>query len=267
MRLASFALASLALHAGALTVFPGSHLRVAARELIPVVLISADDRHDESPGSSAPARGGGRGAFKSAEPTRRNEIARPHGDPQQTREANSASSQPVLTTAAEGSVAVTESPASGLVAAVEPSRCTGGLAGTRAGLGDGQNGSGGRGDGPGGDGQGGNGSGGSGSGSGGGSGVGHKQVQAVYRTTAKPDYPERARREGKEGRVLLRVLVDIEGRCEIVQIDTSSGSELLDHAARDAVKRWRFSPARDGDKAVASWVKVPIDFRLSDARN
>jgi protein TonB len=92
-------------------------------------------------------------------------------------------------------------------------------------------------------------------------------VQAAYRTTAKPDYPERARREGKEGRVLLRVLVDTDGRSEIVQVDSSSGSELLDQAARDAVRRWRFSPARDGDKAVPSWVKIPIEFRLSDVRN
>jgi protein TonB len=66
---------------------------------------------------------------------------------------------------------------------------------------------------------------------------------------------------------LLRVLVDVDGRCEIVQIDSSSGSALLDQAASDAVKRWRFSPARDGEKAVPSWVKVPIEFRLSDARN
>lgn len=92
-------------------------------------------------------------------------------------------------------------------------------------------------------------------------------VKAAYRTTTKPDYPERARREGKEGRVLLHVLVDEEGRSKTVEVDTSSGSDMLDQAAREAIKKWRFSPARQGEKAVASWVKIPIDFRLTDARN
>lgn len=92
-------------------------------------------------------------------------------------------------------------------------------------------------------------------------------VKAAYRTTTKPDYPERARREGKEGRVLLHVLVDEEGRSKIVAVDTSSGSDVLDQAAREAIKKWRFSPARQGEKAVESWVKIPIDFRLTEARN
>lgn len=92
-------------------------------------------------------------------------------------------------------------------------------------------------------------------------------VQAGYRSTTKPDYPERARKEGKEGRVLLRVLVDEEGRSKVVEVNTSSGSEALDQAALAAIKRWRFLPARYGNKPVESWVKIPIDFRLTDARN
>ena len=89
-------------------------------------------------------------------------------------------------------------------------------------------------------------------------------VQAGYRSTVKPDYPERARREGKEGQVLLRVLVDEAGRSKSIEINRSSGSDTLDHAAAEAIKRWRFSPARFGDKAVESWVKIPIEFRLKD---
>ncbi len=262
MRLASFIFASVALHAGALTVFPGSHLRLAARELIPVVLIDAGDTHGESPGSSAPASGGGGLPSKLVAPTHRSEIAKPHNEQKETREPNAVVSRPVLTTTAESPVAVAESPAAGLITSDEPSPFAGGFLGADVGRGDGQKNGGGHGDGLKGDGSGGSGNVGSA-----GAGAGHKQMQAAYRTTAKPDYPERARREGKEGRVLLRVLVDIDGRSEIVQIDTSSGSELLDQAARDAVKRWRFAPARDGDKAVASWIKIPIEFRLSDARN
>jgi protein TonB len=80
----------------------------------------------------------------------------------------------------------------------------------------------------------------------------------------KPKYPDTARRDGKEGRVLLRVLVNEEGRTASVQVNRSSGAEALDQAAVEAIKRWRFSPARYGEKPVESWVRIPIDFRLND---
>ncbi len=83
----------------------------------------------------------------------------------------------------------------------------------------------------------------------------------------KPKYPDTARRDGKEGRVLLRVLVNEEGRSASVEVNRSSGVESLDKAALEAIKRWRFSPARLGDRPVESWVRIPIDFRLTDARD
>ena len=95
--------------------------------------------------------------------------------------------------------------------------------------------------------------------------AGAKFVQVSYAYSPKPEYPDRARREGKEGRVLLRVLVDEDGRSKSVEVNRSSGSEALDRAAAEGIKRWRFSPARYGNKPVESWVKIPIDFRLTDA--
>jgi periplasmic protein TonB len=109
---------------------------------------------------------------------------------------------------------------------------------------------------------------GSGSGAGRGDGGGESRfVQASYAYAPKPEYPAPARREGKEGRVLLRVLVDEQGKSKSVEVDDSSGSEALDRAAAEAIKRWRFSPARYDNKSVESWVKIPIDFRLTDAQN
>ena len=91
-------------------------------------------------------------------------------------------------------------------------------------------------------------------------------TQVSFRQTPPPDYPEAARKDGKEGRVLLRVLVDEEGKSKLVEISLSSGSRLLDHAATEAIKRWRFSPARYGDSPTASWVKIPVDFRLKESK-
>ena len=92
-------------------------------------------------------------------------------------------------------------------------------------------------------------------------------TQARYRDTPRPDYPESARREGHEGRVLLRVLVDDHGRIKSVEISNSSGSAALDHAAAEAIRRWRFHPARYGDRPVESWLRIPIEFRLTDAKS
>jgi protein TonB len=97
------------------------------------------------------------------------------------------------------------------------------------------------------------------------SGTGIALTQARYRDTPRPDYPESARREGREGLVLLRVLVDDQGRSKKVEIHKSSDSEILDRAAVEAIKRWRFHPARYGDKPVESWLRIPIEFRLADA--
>lgn len=88
-------------------------------------------------------------------------------------------------------------------------------------------------------------------------------VPAGYRHNQPPTYPSQARRRHQEGKVVLQVQVAPDGKPQRVTVATSSGYDTLDRAARDAVKRWRFRPARQGDKAVAGTVKVPIHFRLS----
>jgi len=108
-----------------------------------------------------------------------------------------------------------------------------------------------------------------GSGNGEGSATGQAGItrtQARYRETPQPHYPDIARREGKEGRVLLRVLVDEEGRTKAIEVNASSGHGMLDQAATEAIKKWRFVPARADGKPVETWVKVPIDFQLSNAQ-
>ncbi len=79
-----------------------------------------------------------------------------------------------------------------------------------------------------------------------------------------PEYPARARRRGWEGRVLLEVAVDAEGRVAAVRTVESSGYDLLDRAAAAAVQRWRFAPARRFGREVADTVEIPIRFALKD---
>ena len=79
-------------------------------------------------------------------------------------------------------------------------------------------------------------------------------------------YPPIARRNGIEGRVLLKVLVSRDGRAAHVQIDQTSGSSELDGAALEAVRNWQFAPGRRGAEAVESWIVIPVDFVLRNAR-
>lgn len=85
---------------------------------------------------------------------------------------------------------------------------------------------------------------------------------AAYLRNPPPRYPQAARRNGDEGTVLLRVLVNPEGSPVQVELDRSSGSSPLDSAAVGAVRSWRFVPARRGTQNVEGWVRVPIVFRL-----
>lgn len=88
------------------------------------------------------------------------------------------------------------------------------------------------------------------------------RFDAAYLNNPAPPYPAAARRRGEGGRVQLRVLVTAAGRASRVEVSASSGSVLLDVAARDAVERWRFLPARRGDEVIDAWVIVPIVFSL-----
>ncbi len=88
------------------------------------------------------------------------------------------------------------------------------------------------------------------------------RFDADYLKNPAPAYPAMSRRLGEEGRVVLRVFVSVEGRPQQIEFKTRSGFPRLDQAAEDAVRRWQFVPARRGDKAVATWVAVPIVFNL-----
>jgi protein TonB len=78
----------------------------------------------------------------------------------------------------------------------------------------------------------------------------------------KPPYPLAARRNGAQGRVILSVQVSAGGTSNEVLLKHSSGHAVLDNAALQTVRHWRFVPARRGDSPVESWVDVPIIFRL-----
>jgi protein TonB len=80
----------------------------------------------------------------------------------------------------------------------------------------------------------------------------------------RPPYPPAARLARAEGTTMLRVRISMDGRIDEVEIQSSAGHPALDRAAADAVRKWRFEPARNGSAAVAVWVVIPVEFRLKN---
>ena len=113
----------------------------------------------------------------------------------------------------------------------------------------------------------GSGSGGQGTGTGGGIGDGSQLYTTVEHppvpvSRVLPEYPTVARSQGLEGEVVLRAIVDRRGAVEpdIVVVESVP---LLDPAAIEALRRWRFEPGRDvNNRPVRVVIEVPLRFRL-----
>jgi protein TonB len=80
-------------------------------------------------------------------------------------------------------------------------------------------------------------------------------------TEIKPDYTEAARRSGITGDVVLEIVVRSDGSVGAIKLLSGLGSGL-DQRAIDAVRRWRFSPARRHGTPVDVLVEVAVEFRL-----
>jgi protein TonB len=88
--------------------------------------------------------------------------------------------------------------------------------------------------------------------------------KADYLNNPRPPYPMVARRMGYHGKVVLDVEVLAEGKAGDVRLYQSSGYDILDKAALQTVKTWRFSPARRFGRAVTEWFKVPVVFKFEE---
>ncbi|HET9940190.1 MAG TPA: TonB family protein [Candidatus Eisenbacteria bacterium] len=75
-----------------------------------------------------------------------------------------------------------------------------------------------------------------------------------------PAYPEWARENGIDGRVVLHALVGVDGRVRKVTVIRAIPG--LSESAEETLYRWTFKPARAGRQPVAVWIEVPFSFRL-----
>jgi protein TonB len=84
----------------------------------------------------------------------------------------------------------------------------------------------------------------------------------LYRENAPPSYPEIARVHGYEGIVFVFAEILPDGRVGNMKIRKSSGYAILDQSAIEAVKPWKFEPAKKSGNPFTVWVELPIKFIL-----
>ena len=88
--------------------------------------------------------------------------------------------------------------------------------------------------------------------------------KAAYLNNPRPAYPLLAIRQGAQGQVLLLVEVLPDGRAGRIELEKFSGHAMLDAAAMNAVRAWRFTPARKDGLLTTQTVRIPIHFNLKE---
>jgi protein TonB len=77
-----------------------------------------------------------------------------------------------------------------------------------------------------------------------------------------PDYPPAMRREGLEGAVTVRVTIDERGRVIAVEQVSASNPIFFEETRRQALRSWRFVPAKRDGVAIQSEQTMTVRFRL-----
>lgn len=85
---------------------------------------------------------------------------------------------------------------------------------------------------------------------------------ADYLQNPKPPYPAISKRLREQGKVVVRVLIALDGTAQQAEIKQSSGFDRLDQSALATVLRWRYVPGKRAGVAEAMWFNVPITFVL-----
>lgn len=78
----------------------------------------------------------------------------------------------------------------------------------------------------------------------------------------KPEYPLDARRLGMEATVVVKLLIDTNGRPVKAEIFESQ-NELFNESAKKAALQWLFTPAIANGYFVNVWMNIPFRFKLN----
>jgi TonB family protein len=90
----------------------------------------------------------------------------------------------------------------------------------------------------------------------------HKEVVAPrLLKKVQPDFPQGALWFGVEGKLILEVIINTDGRVSDPRVVQPLPAPTLTYAALDAVRRWRFAPAKLDGEIVATIFNLTVNFR------
>ncbi len=81
-------------------------------------------------------------------------------------------------------------------------------------------------------------------------------------TNEEPTYPSVAARHGWEGTVIVKLLIDENGRVRDPQILELDGHDVFRKAVLEVVNGWRYEPAQHGGRNVDVWTVQPFQFQV-----
>ncbi len=90
-------------------------------------------------------------------------------------------------------------------------------------------------------------------------GGGVSAPKALY--APDPEYSEEARKAKYQGTVVLWLVVGADGQPQQIRVQRSLGMGL-DEKAIEAVRQWKFEPAKKDGQAVPVMINVEVNFRL-----
>lgn len=86
---------------------------------------------------------------------------------------------------------------------------------------------------------------------------------AAYLQNPAPVYPAMSKRLQEQGKVIVRVMIGLDGLPQNASIRKSSGFERLDRAALEYVMKCRYVPGKVAGVPQAMWYDAPVNFELT----
>lgn len=74
-------------------------------------------------------------------------------------------------------------------------------------------------------------------------------------------YPAQAKKEGITGKVIVRCLIGVDGKAGKFEVVESEPAGIFDDSALSTLKYWQFRPGIKSGELVATWVRVPFNFK------
>jgi protein TonB len=79
-----------------------------------------------------------------------------------------------------------------------------------------------------------------------------------------PEYPSDLKNEGVAGVVVVACVIDVQGNVSDPAVQKSSNAEF-ERPALEAIKKWKFKPAKQDGSPIAKKVTIPIKFVVSES--